>query len=87
MQSLIQKATRIAAWEHVHGVNGVYELRNIRWVDRPADLAGWIDCTDIPQWSANLDDALEQLGAERTGVWIGAGLVGGEVCLGIAWEA
>lgn len=85
MQSLAALASRVLAWEQVDLPNGVYRVQNARWVTEIPNFRDWIVCSDNAQWSEEVDIALEMLGVERIGVWIGMGQTIGSVCHGLAW--
>lgn len=85
MQSLAALASRVLAWEQVDLPNGVYRVQNVRWVSEIPDFRDWIVCSDNAQWSDEVDIALEMIGVERIGVWIGMGQTLGSVCHGLAW--
>lgn len=85
MQSLAALAGRLLAWEQIDLPNGVYRVQSVRWVREIPDLRDWIVCSDNAQWSEEVDIALEMLGVERIGAWIGMGQTIGSVCHGLAW--
>ena len=85
MQTLAQKASRFVCWEQVDLPNGVYRVQNARILDAAPDLTGWIDCSESWQFKDELRAALEMLGMQYDGVWIGMGGTLRGICTGIAW--
>lgn len=85
MQSLAALAGRLLAWEQIDLPNGVYRVQSVRWVSEIPNFRDWIVCSDNAQWSEEVDIALEMLGVERIGAWIGMGQTIGSVCHGLAW--
>lgn len=86
MQSLAAQTNRILAWEQVDLPNGVYRVQNARWLTEAPDFTEWIDCSDNAQWSEEVDMALELVGEDRLGMWIGMGQTISGVCHGLAWR-
>lgn len=86
MQTLAEKASRLLAWEQIDLPNGVYRVINPRWLTSPPDFTGWIDCSGTLQLREEIKVALDMLGEEMTGVWLGMGNTVNGVCYGVAWS-
>ncbi|HEJ7283118.1 TPA: hypothetical protein SMF87_004570 [Serratia marcescens] len=85
MQTLAAKASRLLAWEQIDLSNGVYRVLNARWITNPPDFTGWVDCSGTQQLRDEVSVALNMLGEEMTGLWIGMGNTMNGVCHGVAW--
>lgn len=85
MQTIPAPSLRILAWEQIDLPNGVYQVRNARWLDEMPDITGWLDCTGWDQWADEVDVALGLLGEIRQGIWVGVGNTVSGVCHGLAW--
>lgn len=86
MQSMPGARARILAWEQIDLPNGVYQVRNARWLNEMPDLTGWVDCSHVGgQVTDEIETALEMLGETMTGVWACWGNTVAAVCHGVAW--
>ncbi len=85
MQTLAQKASGFVCWDQVDLPNGVYRVQNARWLENAPDLTGWIDCSESWQFKDELKIALDMLGMNADGLWLGMGGAVHGICTGIAW--
>lgn len=85
MQSLAANAPVCVAWERVELGNGVYRIASARFVESVPDISGWVDCTDLPVFQSDLDEALVILGITRSKPWMGVASSLAAGCIGMAW--